>query len=150
MEEREIALSNAHMMLGDASGKAVVVEWLGGQRTIVPIANNRLIMTNFLLSDTSQGNYPCPRYQSIQQRLDQMEEADQPIDLRTVGNAMAGAVQVPRTMEDERVGGTLYTTFMNISDMEFVLVYQLDNTKITRLDLNEEFRKKGRRRIKLM
>jgi choloylglycine hydrolase len=79
-----------------------------------------------------------------------MEASDQPLDLRAVGNAMAGAVQVPRVIEDERVGGTLYTTFMNISDMEFMLVYQLDNAKITHLDLREEFVGKKRRRIKLI
>ena len=150
LEKREIALDNAHMMLGDATGQAVVVEWVGAKRTIVSLASKRLIMTNFLLSDTGQGNYPCPRYQSIEKRLDEMEESGQPIDLRTVGKAMAGAVQVPRAMEDERVGGTLYTTFMNISDMEFILVYQLDNSKITRLDLNEEFAGKERKRIDLI
>ncbi|MEA3462267.1 MAG: carcinine hydrolase/isopenicillin-N N-acyltransferase family protein, partial [Bacteroidota bacterium] len=124
LEKKDIALSNAHMMIGDSSGNAVVVEWLDGQRKIVQIADKRLIMTNFLLSDTSRGNHPCPRYQSIEKRLDQMEKADQPVDLRTVGNTMAGAVQVPRAIEDERVGGTLYTSFINISDMEFVLVYK--------------------------
>jgi choloylglycine hydrolase len=149
LEKRKIALKNAHMMLGDASGQAVVVEWTKGQRSIVPISNKRLIMTNFLLSDTAQGNYPCPRYQSIEQRLDQMEEAGQPIDLKTVGNAMAGAVQVPRTMENERKGGTLYSSFINISDMEFVLVYQLDNARITRLDLVKEFKGRERKRVDL-
>ena len=34
----------------------------------------------------------------------------------------------------------LYSSFINIFDMDFILVYQLDNTKITHLDLNEEFR----------
>ncbi len=149
LEDRDIALSNAHMMLGDASGHAVVVEWIDGQRSIIPLANRRLIMTNFLLSDPSQGNYPCPRYESINKRLDQLEAGDQPVDMRAIGNTMAAAVQVPRAMEENRAGGTLYTTFMNISDMEFMLVYQLDNQKITRLDLKEEFGKGKKTRIKL-
>ena len=149
LEKKAIALSNAHMMIGDSTGNAVVVEWLDGQRKIVSIANNRLIMTNFLLSETSRGNYPCPRYQSIEKRLDQMEESDQPIDLRSVGNIMAGAVQVPRIIEDERVGGTLYSSFINISDMEFVLVFKLDNSKITRLDLNATFKERRRKKINL-
>lgn len=149
LEKKNIALSSAHMLIGDSTGNAVVVEWLDGQRKIVPIENKRLIMTNFLLSDSSRGNYPCPRYQSIEERLDQMEASDQAIDLRSVGTAMAGAVQVPRKMEDERVGGTLYTSFINISDMEFILVFKLDKSKITRLDLNEEFRGRDRKRIKL-
>jgi len=149
LEERDIALSNAHMMLGDASGHAVVVEWMEGRRNIVPLANNRLIMTNFLLSDPGLGNHPCPRYESINKGLDQMEAGDQPIDMRSLGKPMAAAVQVPRVMEENRVGGTLYTTFINISDMEFMLVYKLDNNKITRLDLKEEFGNGKKTRIKL-
>lgn len=149
LEDREIALDNAHMMLGDSTGNAVVVEWLDGQRKIIPLANNRLVMTNFLLSDTSQGNYPCPRYKAIEMRLDQMEKAGKAVDLKAVGNAIAFAVQVPQTMESSRVGGTLYSSFINISDMEFILVYQLDNTKITRLDLKEVFIEGKKKRIEL-
>ena len=149
LEKKEIALNNAHMMLGDSAGNAVVVEWLAGRRKIVPLVNNRLVMTNFLLSDTSLGNYPCPRHQAIETRLDQMEEADQTVNLKVIGNVIAGAVQVPQTIEDNRVGGTLYSSFINISDMEFILVYQLDNSKITRLDLKGVFKEGKKKRIKL-
>jgi hypothetical protein len=149
LETKKIALNSAHMMIGDSSGNAVVVEWLDGERKVVEISGNRLIMTNFLLSDTARGNYPCPRFQSIENRLDLMEEADQPADLRAVGNAIAGAVQVPRPSEGERAGGTLYSTFINISDMEFVLVYKLDNARVTSLDLDEVFREKEKKKIKL-
>jgi len=149
LEKKEIALENAHMMIGDASGNAVVVEWLDGERKLVPLANNRLVMTNFLLSDPSRGNYPCPRYQSIGDRLDDMEEKGQAIDLRAVGMAIAGAVQLPRTIED-RAGGTLYSSFINISDMEFVLVYKLNNNKITHLNLNKTFGAGKKKRIKLI
>ena len=149
LEKKKIALNNAHMMIGDSSGHAVVVEWLDGQRKIVSLASNRLIMTNFLLSDPSRGNHPCPRYQSIENRVNQLEDADQAVDLRSFGNAMAGAIQLPRALEDERVGGTLYSSFINISDMEFVLVYKLNNTKVTRLDLKEEFQGRDRKKIYL-
>lgn len=150
LEERKIALSSAHMMIGDSTGNAVVVEWINGKKEIVPILENRLIMTNFLLSDPASGNHPCPRYESIEQRLNQLEESSQPADLKKVGITMAGAVQVPRAIEDGKVGGTLYTTFIGISDMEFVLVYKLDNQKVTKLNLQEEFAAKRKRKIKLI
>jgi choloylglycine hydrolase len=149
LDKKDIALNNAHMMLGDASGYAVVVEWLDGQRQIIPINGNRLVMTNFLLADPSRGNHPCPRYLAIDKHLDDLEESEQALDLKAIGNAVATAVQVPREAEDGRVGGTLYTSFIDISDMEFVLVYQLDNEKITRLDLNKEFQASKRKRINL-
>jgi choloylglycine hydrolase len=150
LEKEEIALSNAHMLLGDSSGQAVVVEWMDGQRRIIQIKNNRLIMTNFLLSDPSRGNHPCPRFQSIEDGLDQLEGRDQAADLRAIGNVLAFAVQVPFKAEDGRVGGTLYSSFIDITDMEFVLVYQLDNTKITRLKLDDTFRADKKERINLI
>jgi len=149
LEKKEITLNNAHMMLGDATGHAVVVEWMDGQRKIIPIKNNRLIMTNFLLADPSRGNHPCSRHRAIEKHLDGLEESNQPVDLRAIGNALAVAVQVPREAEDGRVGGTLYSSFINISDMDFVLVYQLDSTKITRIDLNEAFKEGKKKRINL-
>jgi choloylglycine hydrolase len=149
LERKEIALSNAHMMLGDASGHAVVVEWLDGKRSVNRLNGNRLIMTNFLLSDPSRGNHPCPRYASIEKRLDQLEESNRPVDLKSFGNTVAGAVQPPRELEGGRVGGTLYSTFINITDMEFVLVYQLDNSRITRLDLGSVFQEAEKKKIKL-
>lgn len=149
LDKKEISLNNAHMMLGDATGYSVVVEWLDGQRKIFPIKDNRLIMTNFLLSDPSRGNHPCPRYRAIDKHLDGLEESDQPVDLRAIGNVVATAVQVPREAEDGRVGGTLYSSFISITDMEFVLVYQLDNTRITRLNLREVFKEGKKKRIDL-
>jgi len=150
LEEEKIALNSAHMMIGDSTGNAVVVEWINGKREIIPILENRLIMTNFLLSDPASGNHPCPRFESIEQRLNQLEESTQAVDLKKVGIAVAGAVQVPRAIEDEKVGGTLYTSFIGISDMEFVLVYKLDNQKVTKLNLQEEFAGKRKRKIKLL
>ena len=66
-----------------------------------------------------------------------------------VGNAVATAVQAPGEAEDGRVGGTLYSSFINITDMDFVLVYQLDNTRITRLDLKKVFQEGEKKRIDL-
>lgn len=149
LEKKEIALSNAHMLLGDSTGQAVVVEWIDGQRRIIELKNNRLIMTNFLLSDPDRGNHPCPRYLGIENRLDQLEQRDQAVDLRSIGNVIAGAVQLPFKSEDGRVGGTLYSSFIDITDMEFVLVYQLDNTKITRLKLDDSFEAGRKERINL-
>jgi len=150
LEDQKIALSNAHMMIGDSTGHAVVVEWVQGLKEIVEVSENRLIMTNFLLSDPASGNHPCPRYQSIEQKLSELEDSSQAVDLKQVGNAVGAAVQVPRTLEDGKVGGTLYTTFMDISEMRFVLVYKLNNQKVTQLDLREEFAGKRKRKIKLL
>lgn len=149
LEKKKIGLSDSHMMFGDKSGKAVVVEWLNGERILHWISDNHLVMTNFLLTDSTQGNYPCPRYESIQNRIRELESNEQEISLLSVGNTVGQAVQPPRAIQDGRVGGTVYTSFINISDMEFVLSYKLSNENLTKLDLDEEFAKGKRRKIRL-
>jgi len=149
LEKEKIAISEGHLMFGDNIGNAVIVEWIDGERRLVQKQDNLLIATNYLLSDTSAGNYPCNRYQSIEQRLNQLNESKDSLDLKKVGNAISGAVQVPKTDEKRNLGGTLYTTFINVSHMEFTLVYKLDNSKITKLDLKKEFEKTQKQKIKL-
>jgi predicted choloylglycine hydrolase len=149
LEELKIALTDAHMMIGDRTGNAVVLEWVDGQRKVIPVSNNKLIMTNFLLSDTLRGNFPCYRFESIETRLTQLEETEEPATLKSVGNALGGAIQVPGKDKSGRVGGTLYTSFIDLSEMQFVLVYKLDNQKLTHLDLANEFASKRKQKIKL-
>lgn len=149
LEKEKIAITEGHIMFGDKSGNAVVVEWVNGERKIVQKIDNMLIATNFLLSDTSAGNYPCPRYQSIELKLNQLNESTDSLDLKKIGNAIAGAVQIPQKDEKGNLGGTLYTSFINVSDMEFTLVYQLDNSRITKFDLKKEFEKTHKQKIKL-
>jgi choloylglycine hydrolase len=148
-EKEKIALSEGHIMFGDNTGNAVVLEWVNGEKKIVQKRENMLITTNFLLSDTSAGNYPCHRYHSIEQRLNQLNKSKESLDLKIVGNAIGGAVQIPQKGEKGKLGGTLYSTFINVSDMEFKLVYQLDNSRITKLDLRKEFEKSQKQKIKL-
>ena len=150
LDQKEIALSNAHMMLGDGRGNAVVVEWMDGQQRIIPIRDNHLIMTNFLLSDPARDQHPCPRYQAIEKQVNRLKEVDRPVDLEDVGNALAVAAQSPRESEEGRVGGTLYSSFINITDMEFVLIPKLDNASIIRLDLIETFEANKKKRIHLI
>jgi choloylglycine hydrolase len=149
LDKKDIALNNAHMMLGDASGNAVVVEWMDGQQRLIPIRDNHLIMTNFLLSDPARDPHPCPRYQAIEKQVIKLKEVNRPVDMKDVGNALAVAAQTPRKMDEDRVGGTLYSSFMNITDMKFVLVHKLDNSRIIRLDLNEVFEGDKKKRIDL-
>lgn len=149
IEQRKIGLKNAHMMFGDANGKAVVIEWVNGEQKIIEIKDNRLIMTNFLLADTTQENHTCPRYNAIEKEIGRIEKEKKTIDIKTIGNTMARAVQVPQQDKEGRTGGTLYTSVINITDMQFVLVYKMDNKKITILDLNSEFEKRKKRKIKL-
>ena len=136
-------------MFGDKSGKAVIIEWVKGEKKLVWIQDNQLIMTNYLLTKPKAGNFPCQRYESIENRIAAMEKDEDEITLLKVGNTVAQAVQVARKTGNGRVLGTLYTSFINITDNEFVLSYKLSNTNIIKLDLNKEFVKLKRQKITL-
>jgi choloylglycine hydrolase len=151
LEEKKIALKNAHLLLGDKSGKAVIIEWINGIKQIVAIKNNRLVATNFNLSDTSQNKRTCWRYPLIQKGLDVLDARDtkDTIDLKAVGNVIAKAVQLPQTDPTGKVGGTLYSTFIDLTEMKFILVFKLDNSKIQKLDILKELQTGKARKIKL-
>lgn len=149
LHKKRIGLTNSHMLFGDSTGKAVIVEWVNGQRVLHWITNNMLIMTNFLLSDTTAGNYPCYRFNSIKNNIIDLEKNNTEINLLRVGNTIGQAVQTPKSDDSGRVGGTLYTSFINLTDFEFVLSYKLSNQNIIKLDLKTEFAKTRGKKINL-
>lgn len=151
LEEKKVALKNAHILLGDKNGKAVIVEWINGVKQIVVINNNRLVATNYNLSDTIQTEMTCWRYPLIQKGLDELDAKDikDTIDLKAVSNVVAKAVQPPQTTLEGKVGGTLYSTFIDLTEMKFVLIYKLDNSQIHKLDILAELRTGKKRKIKL-
>lgn len=149
LEQRKIAISEGHLMFGDSGGHASIVEWVHGEKRIIPIVDNKLVMTNFLLSDTTAGDYPCQRYTSIEENIQLFESKQDTMTLTKLRNVVRKAVQLPESNHEGRQIGTLYSTFLNISDMQFVLVSKLDETKLIKLNLNSEFEKKRQRKIKL-
>lgn len=151
LEVKKIALKNAHIFFGDKNGKAIIVEWVHGVKNIVEIKNNRLVATNFNLSDTSTTTMTCSRYSIIQKGLDELDKKDinDTINLKTVGNVIGKAVQLPQPDSAGKVGGTIYTTFIDLTDMKLVLVYKLDNSKIHKIDIITELQTGKKRKIEL-
>ncbi|MGS0523795.1 hypothetical protein ACU8V7_00045 [Zobellia nedashkovskayae] len=144
-----MALKNAHIILGDKNGKAVIIEWINGIKNIVEMKDNRLIATNFNLSDSTQTEMTCLRYPIIQKGLDELDEMKETITIKDIGNVIAKVVQVPQKDLTGKVGGTLYTTFIDLTEMKFVLVYKLDNSKIQDIDILKELNRGNARKIKL-
>ena len=149
LEIEKIALNDSHIMFGDKTGNAVIIEWVNGEKELIWIKNNKLIMTNYLLSEPEAGNYPCPRYESIKKRIEAIENSNEDIDLLKIGNTFGQAAQLPLELEEKRIAGTLYTSFIDITANKFYLSYKLSNENIIKLDLNIEFTKSKSRKIKL-
>lgn len=149
LADKDICLSNGHLLFGDKSGDAAVIEWINGERKITRISKHYLMVTNFLLADTTLGNYPCKRYEAMESEIKRLDTLSKPLTLKDVGNIAAKAVQ-PKTVTDNGLeAGTLYSTFINITDMEFMMIYKLDNSKMTKLNLNEVFKLEKARMILL-
>ncbi len=149
IEKKRIMLTNGHLLFGDRSGNAVVVEWTNGRKNIIRITDNKLIITNFLLADTARGNYPCPRYMAMEAEIERLRNSNTPLGLKEVGNIVSRAVQIPNTNQDGRKGGTIYSTFIDITDMQFKMIPKLDNSKGISLDLRKEFSAVKSRTIKI-
>ena len=149
LENEKIALNKSHLYFGDKKGRAVVVEWVKGERKLHWIVDNKLVMTNFLLSESNAGNYPDFRYKSILDRIDELESSGEEINLNKIGNTFGQAVQPARKDENNRVGGTVYASFIDITDNKFILSYRLSNEDVIKLDLAVEFAKSKRQKIKL-
>lgn len=149
LEKEKIALNRSHMLFGDKTGKAVIVEWVDGERVLHQMQDNKLIMTNYLLSKPEAGNYPCYRRKSIEGRISELENTREEINLLKIGNTFGQAAQPPREGENGRLGGTVYTSFIDITENKFFLSYQLSNENVIQLDLNKEFTQNKGRKIKL-
>ncbi|WP_405202712.1 carcinine hydrolase/isopenicillin-N N-acyltransferase family protein [Dokdonia sp. LLG6352-1] len=147
IEEQKLAVHQSHFLIGDATGNAVIVEWIDGKKHIIPMEGNTLVATNFLINAPEEGGFPCHRYQSINSRVDELERSGEDITLKSVGQTMAGAVQPAVDWGEGRMGGTLYTTFFDITAMQMVMVPKLDGSKMMRIDLNKEFALNKKRKI---
>ena len=139
LETEAVGLTNAHLMIGDASGSAVVIEWDENGRHLQWVEDGHLVITNFSLSPQPNEVAMCPRYQSIKERISAFRERAVPPTLLIVGNFLGAAAQPPRTDENGRMAGTLYSTFIDLKQLQLVFVPKLDSSKAEKLDLGALF-----------
>lgn len=147
LEKNRIALLNSHLMFGDKTGNAVIVEWVDGKKVLHWINGNHLAMTNFLLAKPDEGNYPCPRFQIIEDEIERIE-IEEKLSLSKIGNIIGKTAQIPKKINGKEIG-TLYTTFIDLTNLKFIISYKLSNSNIIKLKLNEEFASSRNRKIKL-
>ena len=58
-------------------------------------------------------------------------------------------VQTPQKDSTGQAGGTLYSTFIDLTGMKLVLIYKLDNSRIKKIDILNELKTGKKRKIKL-
>ncbi len=132
LETERVALKDSHVMFGDRTGNAVVVEWLESNRSLTWISNGKLIMTNFHLGETRKQASGCPRYRSIDSRIDHLLRSGKTTSLLAVGNTLGGAARIPIESAGGRLVGTLYSTFIDLKKMKLVYVLVASKVNDTR------------------
>jgi len=131
------ALGRARFPVADRSGASLVVEYGQGRVQFVPSSAWYQIATNFVISNISDGNYPCWRYRAADKILSEAKELSRDL-IRDV---------LEKTHQE---GGSL-TVYSNIYDLKngMIRLYSLrDFKKAVVFDLAEEL-KKGQRRLEL-
>lgn len=131
------ALDRARFPVADGSGASMVVEYGQGRAQFVRSDTWYQIATNFVMSNVTDGNYPCWRYRTADKMLSE---------------AKGLSVEIIRDVLEKthQEGGSL-TVYSNIYDLKkgIIYVYNLRNFKeVVVMDLAEEL-KKGQRRIEL-
>lgn len=130
-------LGHARFPVADRSGASMVVEYGQGRVQFVKSDTWYQIATNFVMSNVTDGNYPCRRYRAADKILSESKELSLEI--------------IRRTLDETHQEGEALTVYSNIYDLRkgIIHVYNLRNFKeVAVMNLAEEL-KKGERRIEL-
>lgn len=122
-----------HLLFADSSGDAAVVEWLEDEMRIIWAENNRLIATNFFLSNTSLGGYPCDRYNTVESALNELS-SPAPADFSAILSS------VSQSFGD---GGTKYSNIYDLKSLTVYVYEKADFSNAAVIDLSDELNKPG-------
>lgn len=98
-----------HLMFADSTGASAVFEWMDGELHVIYKGQdeNYQVITNFWLTDPSLGGYPCGRYNTVAELLQNHSPS---IELC--------AAVLNSTKQNWSGGGTLYSNIYNLSSKE--------------------------------
>jgi len=131
------ALERARLPVADRSGASMVVEYGQGRVQFVRSKTWYQIATNFVMSNVSDGRYPCWRYRTADEILSKAKELN--LDL------------IRDVLEKTHQEGGSLTVYSNIYDLKngMIYLYKLrDFKEVVVFNLAEDL-KKGERRLNL-
>ena len=115
----------------DASGDAVVVGLNSiGQWIFTRIDSNFLVSTNFNVANTSQGYYPCSRYNTATQMLGEITTEE---DLN-----VSACAEILYSVHQEGTYATKYSNICNPVNLEFYFNSGEEFSTSTKFNLTEE------------
>ncbi|MFL5731515.1 MAG: carcinine hydrolase/isopenicillin-N N-acyltransferase family protein, partial [Cytophagaceae bacterium] len=123
--------NDAHFMVADRNGDSVVGEWVQGEFRIIRKKGDHQVLTNFLLTDSAAGNYPCERYEKVDRILDKWTWL-------TVGKCVSA---LREASAEWGTGGTKYSNLYELKEKKVYVYYRRDYEKPLILDLSRELAK---------
>jgi choloylglycine hydrolase len=120
----------------DATGDAVVVGVnTTGQWVFTRKDSSYLVSTNFNVNDTSHGSYPCSRYNTASQMLEDISIEE---DLN-----VSACASILQAVHQEGTYATKYSNICDPVNLEFYFITNQEFTSITKYNLTEELSNTG-------
>lgn len=119
-----------HILFADASGDAVVVEWVENELRVIPKEGDFQLITNFWLTKPELGWYPDSRYDQAKMML----EKDETLSVASFADILKA------TLQDWGDGGTKYSNIYDLKKREVYIYLKGDFSKEVRINLADEFK----------
>ncbi|MGA1842985.1 MAG: carcinine hydrolase/isopenicillin-N N-acyltransferase family protein [bacterium] len=136
LRQYTIPFIRSHIMLVDRSGDSAVVEWVDGEMKILRKKNDYKVITNFWLSHPELGNYPCGRYDTVRELMENPPE----ISIEYFASILKMVSQHEQT-EGGKECGTIYSTIYDLANGEIYIYYKRDFENPIKLNLERELKK---------
>jgi len=133
-------LNGGHFLIADATGDAAVVELDGMQvKLFQKKSGNYVAATNFSFTNPALGNYPCPRFHSID---DYFKKQQGPVSEAGFRDLLS-RVAVKRTLDEKtgKDGGTLYSNICDLKGRTITLYQESRFDEPARYSLSSLFEK---------
>ncbi len=120
-----------HLLFADTSGNIAVFEWVEDKFRVIwkDAEKKHQVITNFWLSDSTLGGYPCSRYDTAEEILS-TEEITFEICEKILN----------KTEQDWGNGGTLYSNICNLNEREVCLFYRGEAKQTYQMNLIDELK----------
>lgn len=119
-----------HLLFTDSTGASAVFEWMKGELHIIHKGNdeNYQVVTNYWFTDPSLGGYPCDRYNTV---VDLLQNQSPSVELC--------AEILNETKQNWGDGGTLYSNIYNLCSKEVYVFTRGKMDTACKINIEQQF-----------
>lgn len=129
---------SCHYLIGDSSGKSVVVEWVDGDMKVTPIDKSYQVCTNYILYNDLKIGRGFERFKIATDKLESCNGVISEEDaMKLLKDADSDANPAKENVPDEKVSTTQWSVVYNIEDKEADIAINKDFDHIYTYGLND-------------